>query len=257
MSSHVDAPVYLVTAAGRGIGAACARLLAASGARLVLLSPSGAAEALARELGVVGLTGSMSKVDDLRRMVASALDNFGRIDGAVINTGILPSSLRADGSSRSAGPAYDPDDQTDLVDIDDVEWLAGYDMMFLSVVRLVRELIPVYRRQGKGVVVAISTFSAPEPRLAYPVSSCVRAGLGALIKLLADRHAREGIRFNCVQPGFLDNWELSHDVIKAIPMARAGRTDEIAETVKFLLSNASGYITGQSILVDGGINRSS
>jgi len=221
----------------------------------VLLSPSGAAQALAAELGVTGMIGSVTVSGDLARMVKLARDTYGRIDGAVISTGVLASSLRDDGSARASGPAYDPADPTDPTAISDAEWLAGYEMMFLGVVRMVRELMPVLRERGKASVVAISTFSAPEPRLAYPVASCVRAGLGALIKLYADRFGRHGVRFNSVLPGFIENWEQPQQVIGAIPMARLGAAAEVAEAVRFLLSDESGYITGQSILVDGGINR--
>ena len=120
-----DAPVYLVTAAGRGIGASCARVLAGAGARLVLLSPSGSAEALARELRCTGLTGSMIDSADMARMVQTALEQYGRIDGIVLNTGILPSSRRKDGSAHATGSAFDPRDQTELTEIDDAAWQEG------------------------------------------------------------------------------------------------------------------------------------
>jgi NAD(P)-dependent dehydrogenase (short-subunit alcohol dehydrogenase family) len=249
-------PVYIVTAAGRGLGAACARRLADDGARLVLLSPSGSAEALAAELGATGMSGSIIDPADLAKLAALAMDTYGRIDGAVVNTGILASSLRGDGSAHASALPFDPADPTDPCAISDEAWLEGFEMMFLSIVRLMRELTPVFRAQGKGAVVAISTFTAPEPRLAYPVASCVRAGLAALVKIYADRFGREGIRFNSVLPGFIGNWDQPQEVIDAIPLARLGDTREISDTVRFLLSDEAGYITGQSILVDGGVNRS-
>ncbi len=248
-------PVYLVTAAGRGIGAACARHLAQHHARLVLLSPSGAAERLADELGATGMTGSITAAGDLRRMVNLALETYGRVDGLLLNTGLAPGSIRSDGSAHSTASAYDPEDATDPTAITDEDWQAGFEMMFMSAVRMVREVVPVFREQGKGSVVMISTFTAPEPRLSYPVASCARAALAALVKLYADRFGREGIRFNSVLPGFIENWDQPEEVISSIPLARLGHLDEIAETVRFLLSDRAGYITGQSILVDGGVNR--
>lgn len=250
-----DAPVYLVTAAGRGIGAGCARALADAGARLVLLSPSGSAETLAQELGVIGMTGSITVPADLAAFVDLAQRSYGRIDGAVVNTGIVPSSLRVDGTAHASGSAYDPTDMTQVAEIDDADWQQGFEMMFLGVTRLVREMLPVLRDGGGGSVVAISTFTAPEPRVAYPVASCMRAALGALVKLYADRYARDAIRFNAILPGFIDNWDQPQDVIDAIPIARLGTVDEVAGTVRFLMSRDAGYITGQSILVDGGVNR--
>lgn len=250
-----DGPVYLITAAGRGIGEACARQLAADGARLVLLSPSGSAVALAEELGAAGMTGSITQSSDLAQMVQLAIDTYGRIDGLVINTGILSSSRRKDGSARATGPAFNPFDDTELTHIGDDEWREGFDMMFLSVTRLLQLALPEMRAKKQGSVVVISTFSAPEPRLAYPVASCMRAGVGALLKLYSDRYGREHIRFNAVMPGFIENWDQTDEVIDAIPLARLGHLKEVADTVQFLLSEKSGYITGQSLLVDGGINR--
>lgn len=223
---------------------------------MVLMSPSGAAEKLAAELGAAGLSGSITNLDDLQAMVDLALSRYGRIDGVVLNTGLAPGSIRDDGSARGSGAGYDPANSADPTEITDDEWQQGFDMMFLVATRLIRLVLPELRRGSGGSIVAISTFSAPEPRLEYPVASCIRAGLSALIKLYADRFAREGIRINAVMPGFIDNWNQPDEVIASIPMARLGRIDEIAQSVEFLLSPRSGYITGQSLLVDGGINRS-
>jgi NAD(P)-dependent dehydrogenase (short-subunit alcohol dehydrogenase family) len=256
MATSSPRPVALVTAAGRGIGAACARTLAGIGYDLVLLSPSGSAARLAEELGQTGMRGSITNPDDLARMADLALDRHGRIDAVVANTGILPSSIRSDGSATGSGSAYDPTNNASLSDINDAEWRDGFEMMFLSVARLLRLTVPVFQRQGGGAVVAISTFTAPEPRIDYPVASCIRASLTALIKLHADRYGRDGIRINGVMPGYIENWDQPASVVGSIPMSRLGALSEVAETVAFLLSEKAGYITGQNILVDGGVNRS-
>lgn len=250
-------PVVMVTAAGSGIGAACARELAARGYCVSLFDLSHVVMDLAAELGGRGFTGSLTDNADIEQMVSETHAAFGRLDAAVINTGHAPWSTNSSaGTAFGTGPAYHPDLDTELTEISDTDWQAGFEMMLMSVIRTLRPIIPIFRGQGKGAVVTISTFGAAEPRLTYPVSSVVRASLSGLVKLYADRYARHGIRINNVLPGFLDNWEQPDEVIKAIPMARRGKVSEVAKAVSFLLSDEAGYITGQNLLVDGGINRS-
>ena len=92
--------------------------------------------------------------------------------------------------------------------------------------------------------------------LSFPVSSALRAGLGAFLKLYADRYGDQGIRINGVLPGFIETYEVDEVTRSRIPMGRPGLATEIAGTVAFLLSDDAGYLTGQSLRVDGGITRS-
>ena len=126
----------------------------------------------------------------------------------------------------------------------------------LNVIRIPRHVTPQMERQENGgSIVNISAFAAMEPSYAYPASSTIRSALSGFTKLYADRYARAGIRMNNILPGYLENWEWSEDVLNSIPAARAGTLEEIAKTAAFLLSADAGYITGQNILVDGGVNR--
>ncbi|MBU9167500.1 SDR family oxidoreductase [Burkholderia gladioli] len=227
--------VALVTAAGKGMGAAIARELAAGGYRVALMSPSGSAVELAAELGGFGIAGSVTEDADIGRFVDETLARYGRIDAVVNNTGHPPKG--------------------DLLAIGDEQWHLGLDLVVLNVARVLRRVTPVFEKQGGGAVVNISSFAADAPEQAMPVSSALRAALSAFTKLYADRYARAGIRINSVLPGFIDSWPETPEVVARIPAGRFGKTEEIAKTVAFLLSNGAGYITGQNLRVDGGIVR--
>lgn len=232
----MNVKVAIITAAGKGMGAAIANELAASGYSLSLLSNSGGAIKLAQELNGIGMTGSVTEPSDLAELVDSTMDKFGRIDAVVNNTGHPPKG--------------------ELLEISDDDWHLGLDLLLLNVVRMARLVTPVFEKQGGGAIVNISTFSAFEPDLNFPVSSSLRSGLGSFTKLYANRYAASGIRINNVLPGYMDNYPESQENLARIPMNRYGKVQEIAKTVRFLLSDGAGYITGQNIRVDGGITRS-
>ncbi|URV29439.1 SDR family oxidoreductase [Burkholderia gladioli] len=227
--------VALVTAAGKGMGAAIARELAAGGYRVALMSPSGSAVELAAELGGFGIAGSVTEDADIGRFVDETLARYGHIDAVVNNTGHPPKG--------------------DLLAIGDEQWHLGLDLVVLNVARVLRRVTPVFEKQGGGAVVNISSFAADAPEQAMPVSSALRAALSAFTKLYADRYASAGIRINSVLPGFIDSWPETPEIVARIPAGRFGKTEEIAKTVAFLLSDGAGYITGQNLRVDGGIVR--
>lgn len=226
-----------MTAASKGLGAACARELAARGYSLALMSRSGGATELAEELGGVGFEGSVTEVDDLRALVDGALEAYGRVDAVVNGTGHPPTG-------------------DEVLEIGDEDWHAGLDMVVLNVVRTARLVTPVMLRQGGGALVNVSTFSAFEPSAAFPVSSALRSSLAGFTKLYADRYAAEGIRMNNVLPGYMDNFETDQETREKIPMRRPGAVEEIANAAAFLVSDHASYITGQNLRVDGGLTRS-
>ncbi|MFC4551538.1 MULTISPECIES: SDR family oxidoreductase [Halorussus] len=228
--------VAVVTAAGSGIGEACARRLHEDGYTPVLLSRSGSAVEVAKELGGDGFEGSVTNPDDLAALVETTYDRYGRIDAVVNNTG----------HPASGG----------LLEISDEEWHEGIDLVLLNTVRMARLITPLMDEQGGGAFVNISTFSAFEPSAEFPVSSVLRAGLGSFTKLYADQYAASGIRMNTVQPGFVDSYEVDEETRSQIPMGRPAQTEEIADAVAYLLSPKSSYITGQNIRVDGGLTES-
>jgi NAD(P)-dependent dehydrogenase (short-subunit alcohol dehydrogenase family) len=228
--------IAIITAGGSGMGAAAARTLAAEGYGVAVLSSSGKGEALAEELGGLGVTGSNRSVDDLQRLVGAAVDRWGRIDAVVNSAGHGPK-----------GPVLEMTDQ---------DWHDGMEVYLLNVVRIARLVTPLMQGQGGGSIVNISTYATFEPEATFPTSGVFRAGLAAFTKLFTDRYAAENIRMNNVLPGFIDSLPESEDRRERIPMGRYGRAEEVADLIAFLASDASSYITGQNIRIDGGITRS-
>ena len=227
--------VAIITAAGSGMGAGIARELAGQNYKVAILSSSGKGEALAKELGGIGVTGSNLNVADLQKLVDATVATYGRID-AVVN-------------SAGHGP------KGKLLDISDEDWQLGMEVYFLNVVRMCRLVTPHMEASG-GAIVNISTYATFEPDPTFPTSGAFRASLAAFTKLYADEYASKNIRMNNILPGFIDSLPENEKFKQRIPMARYGTVKEIAKTAAFLLSDGAAYITGQNIRVDGGITRS-
>ena len=217
------------------MGAACARTLSKENYKLVLMSRTENVLELASDLNAVGMVGDVTNQNDLSKVVDLALDSYGQIDAIVNNTGHPPKG--------------------DLLKITDSEWKDAFDLLLLNVVRMSRLVVPIMKKNG-GSIVNISSYSAKDPNVSFPTSSTIRAGLSAFVKLFADQYAKDGIRMNNILPGFIDSFDVSDEIRSIIPSKREGKVDEIANTVVFLLSNKSSYITGQNIRVDGGLGRS-
>ena len=228
--------VAIVSAGGSGMGADAARRLAADGFKVAILSSSGKGEALAKELGGVGVTGSNQSNDDLKRLVDLTVDTWGRIDVLV--------------NSAGHGP------RAPILDLTDEDWHRGLDVYLMNVIRPTRLVAPIMLRQKSGSIINISTFAAFEPDPVFPTSGVFRAGLASYTKLFADKYAADNIRMNNVLPGFIDSLPEKAEFRARIPMGRYGKSAEIAATIAFLASEGGGYITGQNIRVDGGITRS-
>ena len=227
--------VALVTAGGSGMGAGAARRLAADGFQIAILSSSGKGEALAQELGGVGVTGSNKSNDDLKRLVDEAMTRWGRIDVLV--------------NSAGHGP------RAPILELSDEQWHVGLDTYLLNVVRPTRLVAPVMQAQKTGAIINISTAWAFEPSAMFPTSAVFRAGLAAFTKIFTDAYAADNIRMNNVLPGWIDSLPASEERRDSVPMRRYGKVEEIAATISFLASDGAAYITGQNIRVDGGLTR--
>jgi len=228
--------VAVVTAGGSGMGAAAARQLAHEGFKVAVLSSSGKGEALARELGGIGVTGSNQPNDDLKRLVDLAMERWARIDVLV--------------NSASHGP------RAPVLELSDEQWHTGLDVYLMNVIRPTRLVTPVMVKQRSGVIVNISTAWAFEPSAMFPTSAVFRSGLAAFTKIFADRYAADNVRMNNVLPGWIDSLPATDERRQSVPMQRYGTSEEIAATIAFLASEGAAYITGQNIRVDGGLTRS-
>lgn len=227
--------VAMIVGGGSGMGAAAARKLAADGYAVAVLSSSGKGEALAKELGGLGFTGSNQSNDDLKRFVDLTMDKWGRIDALVNGAGHGP--------------------RAPLLEITDEQWHTGIDVYFMNVVRAVRLVAPIMVAQKGGAIINISTAWVGEPASMFPTSAVARAGLAAYVKLFADQYAPHNVRMNNVLPGWIDSLPQTDERRDGVPMQRYGTSQEIAATIAFLASEGAAYITGQSLKVDGGLMR--
>jgi len=226
----------LIIGGGSGIGADAARHLAASGYRVGIMSSSGKGEALGKELGGIGFTGSYLNPDDLSAFIDLAMTEFGRIDGLVNGAGHGPKG--------------------DLMAISDDDWHLGMDYYLLNVIRAVRLVQPIMEKQGQGSIVNVSTFAVFEPDPDFPTSAVFRAGLAGYTKLFSTKFAAAGLRMNNVLPGFIDSLPEQPDRLARIPAGRYAKVEELSKVIGFLISDDSSYITGQNIRVDGGLTHS-
>lgn len=156
----MDAPVAVVTAASRGIGAACARELAGRGYRLALMARSEGVTTLAAELGGVAVRGSVTAEVDLQSLLAAATASYGRIDAVVNNTGDSPTAPNGD-----------------LLALDDSTWRENLDLLLLNVVRMARLVTPIFLAQGARRFSSAPMF--PKRRTMRPLSQRRRRRSGA------------------------------------------------------------------------------
>jgi 3-oxoacyl-[acyl-carrier protein] reductase len=253
--------VALVGGASQGIGFGIARRLAAEGARVAMFARHeaplvAAAERITAETGAraVPLVADIRRSDDIARVVAEAVKAFGTVHIVVNNDGAPPVGR--------------------LAEFDDTAWQKAVEQNLMSVVRMVRAVIPHMRAAGGGSILNITALSAVQPMIGFGLSVATWAGVIGLAKTLSLELARDRITINTICPGLIDTQRLSKvftklaeqegrdprlvidEVVHSVPIGRLGTPDDIASLVALLVSPLGSFITGTVIPVDGGARQS-
>jgi 3-oxoacyl-[acyl-carrier protein] reductase len=252
----------IVAAASKGLGKAVAQALCAEGANVVIFSRDQAAiEAAAGDIQahairgaeVVPVQADVTRPADLQRVVSSALDRFGSLHILYNNAG---------------GPKPGVFDT-----LTDEDWLHAVDLNLLSAIRLTRLCLPAMRRQRWGRIITGTSSSVKQPLPTLMLSNSVRSATTAWAKTLADQVAADGITVNMLAPGRIlterlhqidadaaersgrSHEEVEREALTSIPLGRYGQPAEFAAAAAFLASEQAAYITGVTLLVDGGLFR--
>jgi len=244
-----------VAGASRGLGKACAKSLADEGARVFVCSRDVARiELAAAEIRAVGCSAAdMSRAAEVKRVVAEAIAALGGLDILVTNAGGPPT-----------GPFEDTRDDA---------WDIAYALTLMSAVRLIHAALPALKASGRGRIVNLTGYGVKEPMTDLVVSDSVRAGVTVMAKTIASDLAPFGITVNNIAPGpiMTDRLIAIHTArakdlgitldeqlrrfSETVPVRRMGQPEEIGDLCAYLCSLQAGYLTGQSIVVDGGITR--
>jgi len=266
MNLMLNGKVVLVTAASRGLGFATARELAAEGAHVVICSRTqpaidAAAERLRSDPAVSAsgaevrpVAADVTNSADIASLRDAALDRFGRIDALYVNAGGPPTGR--------------------FVALSPQDWEAATQLTIQSAVELIYAVLPTMREQGAGSILANTSVSVKHPLDDLILSNSLRMAVVGLVKSLSIELGPENIRVNAIGPGWTrtervdrilesraqaNNTTVAEEAAKtasSIPLRRIAEPEEYARVAAFLLSPAASYVTGVTLLVDGGMSRS-
>jgi 3-oxoacyl-[acyl-carrier protein] reductase len=248
MDLGLEGRVALVTGGSKGIGLGIATGLAAEGALVAVAArdPERVQEAAAR-IGGHGVAFDSADLDAVPGVIAEVESALGPIDVYVANTGGPP-----------AGP--------DPLAFSRAQWEEAHRTLVLSPMAFLERLLPAMQRRGWGRVVGVSSSAVREPIASIQLSNAHRPGLIAAFKVLAKRVAADGVTINSVLPGRIATERSfstagSREAAEAsaresVPAGRLGTVEEMAAAAVFLCSDRASYITGTTLLVDGGMTAS-
>jgi 3-oxoacyl-[acyl-carrier protein] reductase len=240
--------VALVTGGSAGIGRGIGAVLAAEGARVAVASRSRERiDAAAAEIGARGYVFDAGDLDAVPELIEAVEADLGPIDIYVANTGGPPAGADPLGFTRE-------------------QWEAAHRTLVLAPMAIIERVLPGMRSRGWGRVLAIGSMAVLEPIAAIQLSNAHRPGLVAAFKILAKQSAADGVTFNTVHPGSIatdrifstagSREEAEAAARETIPAGRLGTVEELADAAAFLVSDRASYITGTSLLVDGGVTNS-
>jgi 3-oxoacyl-[acyl-carrier protein] reductase len=233
--------VAVVTGAARGIGRGIASVLSAEGARVVVVDVDGdVATRTAEELGGVALAADVTDRASVEAMAARVTEDLGRIDIVAANAGIYPFA--------------------DLTELTEELWTRVMDLNVGGAVRTVQACLPAMRERGYGRIVLTSSITGPVTgQVGFAHYGASKAAMLGFMRSAAVELARSGITINAVMPGnvstegFADTSdEHQQRMLSSIPMGRYAEPEEVGWAVRFLAAPEAGYITGQTLIVDGG-----
>jgi len=261
MNLGLQGKVAVVAAASQGLGKAAAVGLVREGASVIVCARDrkrllASAKEISRwvrgtKQAVIPVVADLRKGRDIARVVAAAVRNCGRLDILITNAGGPPAGT--------------------FPTLDDEKWSEGFTLTLLSVIRLVRAALPYMQKRKWGRIINITSLTARQPVTDLAVSSAIRPAVTGLAKVLANQFGRDGITVNNVAPGYIRTArqvELSRmraaqrsvteeeyvaDLSREVPLGRLGEPGEVADAIVFLASERSGYISGITLSVDGGL----
>jgi 2-hydroxycyclohexanecarboxyl-CoA dehydrogenase len=238
--------IAIVTGAGRGIGQAIARKLAAEGATVVVtdLDEASAIQTADALTGAVAIHADVSDRQAVQAMADRVVQQFGRVDVLVNNAGW--------------------DKASPFVDSDPADWDRAIAINLYGVLHTCKAVLPLMAARGGGAVVNLGSDAGRVGSSGEAVYSAAKGGVIAFTKSLAREMARHQIRVNCVCPGPTDTAlfasfagpKLREALTKAIPFRRLGQPTDVANVVAFLASDEASFVTGQTVSVSGGLTMS-
>jgi 3-oxoacyl-[acyl-carrier protein] reductase len=243
MDLGIEGKVALVTGASKGLGLGVASALAREGVKVAISSRDRTrSEAAAESIGAYAFVHDASDADTVPDLLADVEDRLGPVDILIANSG---------------GPPANPDSLSFTLD----QWRAAYEMLLLGQIALISAALPGMRERGWGRIISLSSSVVREPSPVLVLSSAHRSGLLAALKTIARQVAPDGVTINTVLPGLIltdRTRELGADRperLSAVPLGRLGTVEEFGAAVAFLCSQQASYITGTTLLVDGGVGQ--